>query len=176
MCSTCKSITTTQINNIIFGCTNLFPIAGAIISDSFFGSFSVITIFAFVSLLVSCRFFQVCIISPPLKKEKTADQFPNSLLNLNQVPKLSIFSTGSPNYSFVYICWYLDLDYIHCYRKRHFWVKYNLFGKKWKDVKQEAWFRNVWCIKTRLKKLIFLVTQFRILYFDLAINFLRKCN
>jgi len=54
------------LNNIIFGCNNLFPIAGAIISDSF----SVITVFAFVSLLVSCRFFQVCIILPPFKMEQ----------------------------------------------------------------------------------------------------------
>ncbi|KAJ9159985.1 hypothetical protein P3X46_025430 [Hevea brasiliensis] len=46
-----KSIAATQINNVILGCNNLFPIAGAIIADSFFGSFSVVAVFAFISLL-----------------------------------------------------------------------------------------------------------------------------
>lgn len=51
----------------------------------------------------------------------------------------------------LFLCLYLLISRsrLHplCYRKGHFWVNHNLFGKKWKDVKQEAWFRNVWCIK-----------------------------
>ncbi|XP_058110172.1 protein NRT1/ PTR FAMILY 2.7-like [Magnolia sinica] len=46
-----KSIDATQINNIINGCSNLAPVAGAIISDSYFGCFSVISFSSFVSLL-----------------------------------------------------------------------------------------------------------------------------
>ena len=48
-----KSIAATKIFNIAFGCNFLFPIAAAIISDSFSGSFPVVSIFAFVSLLVT---------------------------------------------------------------------------------------------------------------------------
>ncbi|KAK6270903.1 hypothetical protein POUND7_008001 [Theobroma cacao] len=47
-----KSITATQINNVILGCNSLFPIAGAIVADTFFDSYRVIITFAFVSLLV----------------------------------------------------------------------------------------------------------------------------
>ncbi|KAB1218033.1 putative protein NRT1/ PTR FAMILY 2.2 [Morella rubra] len=46
-----KSITATKISNIVLACSSLFPIAGAIIADSFFSSFPVVAIFAFVSLL-----------------------------------------------------------------------------------------------------------------------------
>ncbi|KAI3520056.1 hypothetical protein L1887_09277 [Cichorium endivia] len=46
-----KSIDATQINNVVLGCYSLFPIAGAIISDSFFGSFPVSAFFSAVSLL-----------------------------------------------------------------------------------------------------------------------------
>ncbi|KAK9913324.1 hypothetical protein M0R45_037142 [Rubus argutus] len=46
-----KTITATQINNIILGTNNLFPIAGAFIADSFFTSFSVVSAFSFISLL-----------------------------------------------------------------------------------------------------------------------------
>lgn len=56
-----KSINATQINNIILGCYSLFPIAGAVIADSFFSSFYVVSVFAFVSLLVSLCSWQVCI-------------------------------------------------------------------------------------------------------------------
>ncbi|KAM1019835.1 hypothetical protein FF1_041123 [Malus domestica] len=45
------SISATKINNIILGTNNLFPIAGAFIADSFFGSFSVVSTFSFISLL-----------------------------------------------------------------------------------------------------------------------------
>lgn len=48
-----KSINATQINNIILGSYSLFPIAGAVIADSFFSSFHVVSVFASVSLLVS---------------------------------------------------------------------------------------------------------------------------
>jgi peptide/histidine transporter 3/4 len=47
-----KSITATKIYNVVLGCNCLFPFAGAIIADSFLGSFPVVAIFAFVSLLV----------------------------------------------------------------------------------------------------------------------------
>jgi peptide/histidine transporter 3/4 len=47
-----KSIMATKIYNIVPGCNSLFPVAGAIIADSFLGSFPVVTISAFVSLLV----------------------------------------------------------------------------------------------------------------------------
>ncbi|GAV63710.1 PTR2 domain-containing protein [Cephalotus follicularis] len=46
-----KSISATQISNVLLGCNNLFPIAAAIIADSFLGSFNVISISAFVSFL-----------------------------------------------------------------------------------------------------------------------------
>ncbi|EOY18514.1 Nitrate excretion transporter 1, putative [Theobroma cacao] len=46
-----KSITATQINNVILGCNYLLPIAGAIVADTFFDSYTVIITFAFVSLL-----------------------------------------------------------------------------------------------------------------------------
>ncbi|CAB4301014.1 unnamed protein product [Prunus armeniaca] len=46
-----KSISAAQINNIILGTNNLLPIAGAFIADSFLGSFSVVSIFSFISLL-----------------------------------------------------------------------------------------------------------------------------
>ncbi|KAL6290787.1 hypothetical protein ACE6H2_008297 [Prunus campanulata] len=46
-----KSISATQITNIIFGTNNLLPIVGAFIADSFLGSFSVVVIFSFLSLL-----------------------------------------------------------------------------------------------------------------------------
>ncbi|PRQ58896.1 putative nitrate-transporting ATPase [Rosa chinensis] len=46
-----KTITATQISNIILGTNNLFPIAGAFIADSFFTSFLVVTVFSFISLL-----------------------------------------------------------------------------------------------------------------------------
>ncbi|KAL8090530.1 hypothetical protein AgCh_039835 [Apium graveolens] len=48
-----KSIHATQISSIVAGSSNLFPIAGAILADSFFGSFSVISIFSIISLSVS---------------------------------------------------------------------------------------------------------------------------
>ena len=47
-----KSITATKISNIVLGCYSLFPVVGAIIADSFLGSFPVVAIFSFVSLLV----------------------------------------------------------------------------------------------------------------------------
>ncbi|XP_059458146.1 protein NRT1/ PTR FAMILY 2.7-like [Corylus avellana] len=46
-----KSIAATKIYNVVLACSSLFPIAGAIIADSFFGSFPVVATFAFVSLL-----------------------------------------------------------------------------------------------------------------------------
>ncbi|XP_061997958.1 protein NRT1/ PTR FAMILY 2.7-like [Rosa rugosa] len=46
-----KTITAIQINNIILGTTNLLPIAGAFIADSFFTIFSVVSAFSFISLL-----------------------------------------------------------------------------------------------------------------------------
>ncbi|XP_059458459.1 protein NRT1/ PTR FAMILY 2.7-like [Corylus avellana] len=46
-----KSITATKIYNVVLAFSCLFPVAGAIIADSFFGSFPVVATFAFVSLL-----------------------------------------------------------------------------------------------------------------------------
>ena len=46
-----KSIDAAQISNVVNGCS-LLPVIGAIISDSFLGSFSVILISSVVSLLV----------------------------------------------------------------------------------------------------------------------------
>ncbi|XP_024995878.1 protein NRT1/ PTR FAMILY 2.7-like [Cynara cardunculus var. scolymus] len=46
-----KSIEATQVFNVVLGCLSLFPMVGAIISDSFYGSFFVIAFFSFVSLL-----------------------------------------------------------------------------------------------------------------------------
>ncbi|KAJ0855576.1 putative proton-dependent oligopeptide transporter family, MFS transporter superfamily [Helianthus annuus] len=47
-----KSIDATQVFNVVVGCMSVFPIVGAVLSDSFYGSFAVITVFSFVSLLV----------------------------------------------------------------------------------------------------------------------------
>ncbi|KAF6134752.1 hypothetical protein GIB67_002153 [Kingdonia uniflora] len=46
-----KSIDAAQISNVVNGCTSLFPIAGAIVADSWLGSFSVIFISSIISLL-----------------------------------------------------------------------------------------------------------------------------
>ncbi|CAH1442128.1 unnamed protein product [Lactuca virosa] len=45
-----KSIDAAQIANIVNGCTTLFPILGAILADSFFGSFSIISVSSLISL------------------------------------------------------------------------------------------------------------------------------
>ncbi|KAJ4979689.1 hypothetical protein NE237_010469 [Protea cynaroides] len=46
-----KSVDAAQISNIVNGCNSLFPIAGAVVADSLFGCFSVITFSSIVSLL-----------------------------------------------------------------------------------------------------------------------------
>ncbi|XP_058199682.1 protein NRT1/ PTR FAMILY 2.6-like [Rhododendron vialii] len=46
-----KSIDAAQIWNVVNGCTTMFPILGAIVADSFLGSFSVILISSVFSLL-----------------------------------------------------------------------------------------------------------------------------
>ncbi|KAE7996903.1 hypothetical protein FH972_001585 [Carpinus fangiana] len=46
-----KSIAATKLYNVVLACSSLFPVAGAIMADSFFGSFPVVATFAFVSLL-----------------------------------------------------------------------------------------------------------------------------
>ncbi|KAJ4979002.1 hypothetical protein NE237_009782 [Protea cynaroides] len=46
-----KSVDAAQIYNIVNGCNNIFPIAGAIIADSLFGCFTVITFSSIASLL-----------------------------------------------------------------------------------------------------------------------------
>ncbi|KAL5832992.1 hypothetical protein ACOSQ3_016666 [Xanthoceras sorbifolium] len=46
-----KSIDAAQIANVVNGCICLFPVIGAFIADSFFGSFSVISISSCISLL-----------------------------------------------------------------------------------------------------------------------------
>ncbi|XP_043701389.1 protein NRT1/ PTR FAMILY 2.7-like isoform X3 [Telopea speciosissima] len=46
-----KSVDAAQISNVVSGCTSLFPIAGAVLADSLFGCFSVITFSSIVSLL-----------------------------------------------------------------------------------------------------------------------------
>ncbi|CAI9770846.1 unnamed protein product [Fraxinus pennsylvanica] len=46
-----NSIDAAQINNVVCGCTSLFPIVGAIIADSFLGSSAVIWISSVISLL-----------------------------------------------------------------------------------------------------------------------------
>lgn len=48
-----KSITAAQIANVVNGSTSLFPFVGAIIADSFFGSFPVALVSSCVALLVS---------------------------------------------------------------------------------------------------------------------------
>uniref|UniRef100_A0A7N2KPV3 Uncharacterized protein n=1 Tax=Quercus lobata TaxID=97700 RepID=A0A7N2KPV3_QUELO len=47
-----KSINAAQIYNIANGSTNFFPIIGAIVADSFLGSFAVAAISASISLLM----------------------------------------------------------------------------------------------------------------------------
>ncbi|XP_040991173.1 protein NRT1/ PTR FAMILY 2.7-like isoform X1 [Juglans microcarpa x Juglans regia] len=46
-----KSINAAQISNIMNGCINLFPVIGAIVADSFIGSFFVASISACISLM-----------------------------------------------------------------------------------------------------------------------------
>ncbi|XP_042521188.1 protein NRT1/ PTR FAMILY 2.7-like [Macadamia integrifolia] len=46
-----KRVDAVQISNIVNGCTSLFPIAGAILADSLFGCFSVISASSLVSIL-----------------------------------------------------------------------------------------------------------------------------
>ncbi|TYI26344.1 hypothetical protein ES332_A05G108300v1 [Gossypium tomentosum] len=46
-----ESINASQIANVVHGCINLLPILGAIIADSFLGSFQVAAISSFISLL-----------------------------------------------------------------------------------------------------------------------------
>ncbi|KAJ4979102.1 hypothetical protein NE237_009882 [Protea cynaroides] len=46
-----KSVDAAQISSIVNGCNSLFPIAGAVVADSLFGCFSVITFSSVVSLL-----------------------------------------------------------------------------------------------------------------------------
>ncbi|CAL5387237.1 unnamed protein product [Camellia sinensis] len=46
-----KSIDSAQITNVVYGCTTMFPVIGAIIADSYLGSFSVICISSFISFL-----------------------------------------------------------------------------------------------------------------------------
>ncbi|KAI3738135.1 hypothetical protein L2E82_28154 [Cichorium intybus] len=45
-----KRIDAAQIANIVNGCTALFPILGAILADSFFGSFTIISVSSLISL------------------------------------------------------------------------------------------------------------------------------
>nr|KAJ0227837.1 hypothetical protein LSAT_V11C100020220 [Lactuca sativa] len=45
-----KSIDAAQIANIVNGCTTLLPILGAILADSFFGSFTIILVSSLISL------------------------------------------------------------------------------------------------------------------------------
>ncbi|CAN6917075.1 unnamed protein product [Brassica oleracea] len=47
-----KSIAAAQITNIVSGCTFMFPVVGAIAADSFFGTIPVISVSAFISLMV----------------------------------------------------------------------------------------------------------------------------
>uniref|UniRef100_A0A7N2LCJ9 Uncharacterized protein n=1 Tax=Quercus lobata TaxID=97700 RepID=A0A7N2LCJ9_QUELO len=46
-----KNINAAQISNIVSGSTNLLPVIGAIVADSFFGTFSVAAVSACISLL-----------------------------------------------------------------------------------------------------------------------------
>ncbi|XP_077239568.1 protein NRT1/ PTR FAMILY 2.7-like [Tasmannia lanceolata] len=46
-----KSIKATNISNVVNGCLSLAPIFGAIITDSFFGCFSIVSISTFIALL-----------------------------------------------------------------------------------------------------------------------------
>ena len=46
-----KNINAAQISNIVNGSTNLLPVIGAIVADSFFGTFSVAAVSVCISLL-----------------------------------------------------------------------------------------------------------------------------
>ncbi|KAF5182575.1 NRT1/ PTR FAMILY 2.3, partial [Thalictrum thalictroides] len=46
-----KNIRATQISNVVNGCTNFIPIAGAIIADSYLGNFFVISVSSITSVL-----------------------------------------------------------------------------------------------------------------------------
>ena len=51
-----KNINAAQISNIVSGSTNLLLVIGAIVADSFFGTFSVAAVSACISLLVIILF------------------------------------------------------------------------------------------------------------------------
>ncbi|KAK1312563.1 Nitrate excretion transporter 1 [Acorus calamus] len=46
-----ESIDAAQVSNIVNGCVNLTPIAGAIIADSYFGCFSIVAVASFIAFL-----------------------------------------------------------------------------------------------------------------------------
>ncbi|KAK1312290.1 putative nitrate excretion transporter 6 [Acorus calamus] len=47
-----KSIDAAQISNIVNGCMNLTPVAGAIIADSYFGCFAIVEVASFIAFLI----------------------------------------------------------------------------------------------------------------------------
>uniref|UniRef100_A0A1D1Z8H7 Nitrate excretion transporter 1 n=1 Tax=Anthurium amnicola TaxID=1678845 RepID=A0A1D1Z8H7_9ARAE len=51
-----QSIDAAQISNIVNGCTSVAPVLGAVISDSFFGCFTVVAVSTFVSFLSMIMF------------------------------------------------------------------------------------------------------------------------
>ncbi|KAB1226110.1 Protein NRT1/ PTR FAMILY 2.7 [Morella rubra] len=59
-----KSINAAQISNIVNGCVSLFPVVGAIVADSFFGSFVVASISACISLLGVILFALIATFDP----------------------------------------------------------------------------------------------------------------
>ena len=58
-----NSIDATLISNIVSGCLCVFPVVGAVLADSFFGSFFVILISTSISLLVIYSSYYFSLIS-----------------------------------------------------------------------------------------------------------------
>jgi solute carrier family 15 (peptide/histidine transporter), member 3/4 len=55
-----ESIDAAQIANIVRGCLDLAPVAGAVVSDSYFGSFPVILAGTAINVLVGVYMLAAC--------------------------------------------------------------------------------------------------------------------
>nr|POE81859.1 protein nrt1/ ptr family 2.4 [Quercus suber] len=60
-----KNINAAQISNIVSGSTNLLPVIGAIVADSFFGTFFVAAVSAYISLLDLITNIDIYFQNPP---------------------------------------------------------------------------------------------------------------
>ncbi|XAR59802.1 hypothetical protein NMG60_11015777 [Bertholletia excelsa] len=78
-----SSIDAALIGNLVFGCTMMFPVVGAIIADSFLGCFSVVCISSLISLLGGILLILTATIDslrpPPCEIESSFCKAPNRI-------------------------------------------------------------------------------------------------